>query len=148
MDVTSSTIRKRRHSIDLDLVTALRAQKFGLTEITEHPEVAVSRWTLLRWRRDVNFVDPRVNISDESLNDIVANHIDDQIGAHISNLGLNVPRSQLRESMRTVDPEGVASRSKKPIRPSLLCSWTSFIISGIKMATISLLTGGLLFMDA
>ena len=119
----STSAGRKRKDIDFELVTSLRVQNVGWNEIANHPGVSVSRSKLQTWRREVGFTDPRAQLTDENLNEIIARHVEGQprrgeiqIAAHISTLGFKVPRSQLRASIHHVDPEGVASRSKKPIQ--------------------------------
>ena len=48
--------------IDLDLVTRLRSIDMKWKEIAAHPEINVHRNCLLKWRKEVNFVEPKTLI--------------------------------------------------------------------------------------
>eukprot|EP01035_Chromulina_nebulosa_P040555 gene40555-54843_t len=92
-------------------------------EIAAHPEINVHRNCLLKWRKEVNFVEPKTIISNENLDEVVHSHVIGQprrgevtVAAHISCLGLKVSRKQLRECIHRVDPEGVESRCRKLIK--------------------------------
>lgn len=116
-------VGKKRKFIDVELVTFLRRGGKSWVEIANHPDICVNRETLRLWRNEVQFIDPRIRLSDENLDTVISNHIDGQprrgqvqIASYLSLLGYEIPRSQLRESLHRVDPEGVAARSSKPIQ--------------------------------
>ena len=98
-------------------------------DIAAHPEINVHRDCLLKWRKEVNFEEPKRNIPDDQLDEVVHSHVLGQprrgevtVAAHISCLGLKVPRKQLRESIHRVDPEGVEKRSRKLIKRAVYIS--------------------------
>ncbi len=109
--------------INLGLVTRLRSIDMNWKEIAAHPDINVSRDCLLKWRKEVNFAEPKTIISNEQLDEVVQSHVLGQprrgevtVAAHISHSGYKVPRMQLRECIRRVDPEGVEERSRKKIK--------------------------------
>mmetsp|Transcript_6806 Transcript_6806/g.9531 ORF Transcript_6806/g.9531 Transcript_6806/m.9531 type:complete len:249 (+) Transcript_6806:49-795(+) len=116
-------VGKKRKFIDPELVSLLRRNGISWSEIANHPEIDVSRETLRLWRMEMEFVDPRVPLSNENLDVVLSHHVDGeprrgqvQIASYLSLLGYSVPRSQLRASLHRIDPEGVAARSSKPIQ--------------------------------
>ena len=81
--------------IDLDLGTRLRSIDMQWKEIAAHPDINVHRNCLLKWGKEVNFVEPKTIISNENLDEIVHSHVLGQprrgevtVAAHISCLGL------------------------------------------------------------
>jgi len=112
--------KKRKH-IDLDFVKSLCEKELSWNEIAA--ELSVSRSCLYKWRKEVNFQGSKDCLQDHQLDNLISNHIEGQprrgevlVGAYISSLGYDVPRSQLRESLHLIDPNGFVLRKNKPIR--------------------------------
>jgi hypothetical protein len=114
-----------RHFIPIDnyIVTRLRERGVSWNDIASHAQVNVARETLRLWRIRTNFVEPRINLSDDDLDAVISNHIDGEtqrgqvtIESFLSLSGYAISRARIRESMHRVDPEGVAARSRKTIQ--------------------------------
>ena len=58
--------------IDNYIVTTLRERGIGWTDIANHPQVNVSRQTLLSWRHQTNFVGPRQTLSNDAIDAIIS----------------------------------------------------------------------------
>ena len=115
-------VRKRRN-VDIDVVNRLRQIGLSWKIIAEHPEVNVSRDVLLKWRKEVDFVEPKQSIDSDNLDKLVVDHTlcqprrgEISIAAHVSCSGFKVSRQQLRDSIHREDPEGVEERSRKRIK--------------------------------
>ena len=89
--------------INLGLVTRLRSIDMNWKEIAAHPDINVSRDCLLKWRKEVNFAEPKTIITNEQLDEVVQSHSREEVtvAAHISHSGYKFPRMQLRECIRT-----------------------------------------------
>ena len=114
---------RERKFVDIDVVTRLRQIGLSWKIIAQHPDVNVSRDVLLKWRKEVAFVEPKQTIDSDNLDKLVADHTICQprrgeisIAAHVSCVGFKVSRKQLRESIHRVDPSGVEERSRKRIK--------------------------------
>ena len=127
-DIHSTTIMvRKRKFFDLDLITSLRELGLTWTAIRNHPEINASRDSLLRWREEVGFEDPKQKIPNDQVDNLVTNYSQGQprrgevtIAAHVATTGFYVPRQQLRDSIHRVDPEGVEERSRKPIKRKVM----------------------------
>ena len=109
--------------IDNYIVTTLRERGVSWKDIASHPQVNVHRDTLRLWKIRTNFVEPRISLSEEDLDEIISNHIEGEsqrgmvtIEAFLSISGYAVTRTQLRASMHRVDAEGIAARSRHTIQ--------------------------------
>jgi hypothetical protein len=114
---------RKRKEIDNQIVTTLRERQISWKDIARHPQVNVCRETLRLWRETTNFVEPRVNLSDNQLDIIVSNFIEGEprrgfavIESFLSLSGYAVTQAQLRTCMHRVDSEGIAARSHRTIQ--------------------------------
>lgn len=118
--------RPRTVIIDETKVRELRVRRFTWSYIAI--ELGYNYKTLLRWKNDSNFVEPFISLDNENPEDI--HFLDNLISGHSEgnpNVGeamtagflrtteLNITRQQMRDSLRRVDPEGIAERSIKKI---------------------------------
>ena len=66
-------VRKCRF-VDIDVVNRLRQIGLSWKIIAEHPEVNVSRDVLLKWRKEVDFVEPKQSIDSDYFDKLVVDH--------------------------------------------------------------------------
>ena len=104
-------LERKSTYIDAAQVRHFRLLGFSFSYIADH--LNISARTLSRWRHKYQFDEPKMNLCNEILDEIIGEHIEGQprrgekmVSAFLSNNGYRVPRSQLRGSIHRVDPEG------------------------------------------
>jgi hypothetical protein len=85
-------------------------------------ELGIHRNTFLNWRRSVNYEDPIERISDEDLDVLLFDHIEEHgrdgeklLAGYIRSQGYRVTMDQIRASVYRVDPEGPIRRLSEVI---------------------------------
>ena len=97
-----------KREFDIVLITRLRRDRICWQKIIDH--LKTSRSVISRWRIDVGFVDPLREIDNAELDDIILKFVTDNerrgetmVMGHILDLGINMTRSRIRDSINRVD---------------------------------------------
>eukprot|EP01038_Epipyxis_sp_PR26KG_P004372 gene4372-6186_t len=134
------------------LIDVLRMENNNWKEISEL--IGVIPRTLFRWRVRVDYQQPQQEIGNEDLDNLLSNYLRVRdfprigvvtIGGILrGELGLHIPRQQLRDSITRVDPVGVLERSTTTIQRrvyNVVYHWgiwmAQTVLNGFRPATIS-----------
>ena len=109
-----------KRGFDFVLITRLRREGICWQKIIDH--LKTSRSVISRWRIDIGFVDPLREIDNAELDDIILKFVTDNerrgetmVMGHILDLGINMTRSRIRDSINRVDFANRQSRKNPKI---------------------------------
>ena len=111
-----------RPSLQVDITQVMQLRKLGMSITKISDIMGVSRSTLYRKLENKDLIG-FTDLSDQEIDQVIANYKETHphdgermIIGFLRSQNIHVPRTQVRESIHRVDPQGVAARSVKLIQ--------------------------------